>query len=326
MNPNERATQHPDVDSDRTLSKAALAAVGDETRLRILEALYLARDTDRHPDVRPTPFSELRKRVGMADGSQFNYHLKQLVGPFVTQTEDGYVLRRAGERIVTAVLAGEYADAVVYDAEPIPTPCAICGGDVVLDYNVEPYLDYLVVRCTNCEGVMSGTGRPPGMLSLTDAMPPIGMQTRDPIETYLATFSFVGNQFRTIVDGVCPHCAGRMTAEPQVCDDHDPGDGTVCESCQTIFFVWYRHRCAVCGFSPRIFLDRHFVVHPTVTAFYHDHGYDPFGPEWLRVATETIAAQTVVTEDPFELEVQLEIDDDALTVTLDGNGDVLSVT
>jgi DNA-binding transcriptional ArsR family regulator len=46
----------------------AFAVVGNETRLAILEALW------RSPE-RPVTFSDLRRRVGMRDSAQFNYHL-----------------------------------------------------------------------------------------------------------------------------------------------------------------------------------------------------------------------------------------------------------
>lgn len=59
----------------------AFGLLGNETRLAILQALGDAAD--------PLSFSELRDRVWVSDSGQFNYHLDQLTGPFVGQTDEG---------------------------------------------------------------------------------------------------------------------------------------------------------------------------------------------------------------------------------------------
>lgn len=71
--------------------------------------------------------------------------------------------------------------------------------------------------------------------------------------------------------------------------------------------------------------DRHFVSHPAVHGFLHDHGYDPLGHEWLRVQAETIETQYLVSEEPTRIRTVLASDGDELTVTLDGGGDVVTV-
>lgn len=45
-------------------------------------------------------FTELRERVGVRQGAQFNYHLDKLVGHFVTKTDGGYSLRPTGHRVI----------------------------------------------------------------------------------------------------------------------------------------------------------------------------------------------------------------------------------
>lgn len=66
--------------------------LGDETRLRIVQALLAA-------DPRPVRFSELRARVGTRDTGRFNYHLSRLRGDLVEKEEAGYVLTSAGRRL-----------------------------------------------------------------------------------------------------------------------------------------------------------------------------------------------------------------------------------
>ncbi|WP_433633396.1 DUF7347 domain-containing protein [Halomicrococcus sp. NG-SE-24] len=82
----------------------AFATLGNETRLAILLALWEAYDPFAKANT--IPFTELRKRVGMRDGSQFNYHLQQLVGHFIRKTDDGYELNRGGLQFVQTVIAG----------------------------------------------------------------------------------------------------------------------------------------------------------------------------------------------------------------------------
>ena len=101
--------------------------------------------------------------------------------------------------------------------------------------------------------------------------------------------------------------------------------GEVCDTCRTIFKIRFRCVCEICNEVWISASDRHFVTHPTVHAFYHDHGYDPFGHDWLRIQAETIDNQTVVSDDPLEIRTEIRIQEDRLVVTLDETGDVIAV-
>jgi AcrR family transcriptional regulator len=78
--------------------------LSNETRLAILPALW--ETYDPHAERNAVPFSELRDRVGIRQGGQFNYHLEQLLGHFVRKGDDGYKLRQAARHVVQAVLSG----------------------------------------------------------------------------------------------------------------------------------------------------------------------------------------------------------------------------
>lgn len=84
-------TLHPTV-SD------AFDVLGNDTRLAILFALWDASDHGVSAD--GLSFSELRKHVDIADSGRFNYHLDKLTDRFIERTDDGYVLRRAGDSLV----------------------------------------------------------------------------------------------------------------------------------------------------------------------------------------------------------------------------------
>lgn len=83
----------PTSEVDGSLA-TAFDLLGDETRLRIVEALLDA-------DPEPLRFSEVRDRVGTRDTGRFNYHLNRLRGALVEKGAEGYVLTSAGRRFAT---------------------------------------------------------------------------------------------------------------------------------------------------------------------------------------------------------------------------------
>lgn len=301
----------------------AFVVLGHETRLAILFELWKQRRSDEHVPQHPMTFSELRKAVGMRDGSQFNYHLKPLLGRFVRHDEDGYILRRQGERVVSAIFAGAFTDEVVFDAVPNDKPCEICGGQTVFECNTDQTLGYFAIRCTECEGAFGGTGFD-GALSLTESLSPIGTRSRDPEEFYQALDIMVKHQFMSAVEGVCPDCTGTMSVTPQVCGDHHVEPGRRCESCDTIFEVRYVIVCDVCQQMIDIPSNRCLLTEPRVLVFLEDHDYDPWY-DWLLIELELVQRQTVLSEDPFELEMVLEADGDRLVATLDEKGAVTTL-
>lgn len=117
------------VEDPTAIDEAATEALGtlaNEHRIAVLRALA---DADG-----PLRFSELRERIGMRDTGRFNYHLTELLGRFVRETDGGYELGHAGRRVVVAAadldatgaaeLAGTAADGDRPDGE---TECPVCG-------------------------------------------------------------------------------------------------------------------------------------------------------------------------------------------------------
>lgn len=301
-------------------AEEAFTVLGHETRLNILVALWEHRQTTVHVPQQPMSFAALRKSVGMPDGSQFNYHLKPLLGRFVHHTEDGYILRREGERVVGAILAGDFTDEVVFDAEPRDEPCPLCGGATVFECNTERTLGHFALRCTECEGAFGGVGVE-GVLSLTDSLMPGGTRGRDPEEFWPALLVKIKHDIMSAVEGVCPDCTGTMSVTPRVCDDHHVEPGRRCPSCDTIWEVQFTRVCDICHLMVSFPPNRFLLTEPSVLVFLDDHGYDPWA-DWIRVQLEVVDRQTVRSEDPFELEIVLTADGDRLTATLDGEGAV----
>jgi hypothetical protein len=259
----------------------------------------------------------------MRDGSQFNYHLKPLLNRFVHHSEDGYILRRGGERVVSAIFAGAFTDEVVFDAAPNDKPCEICGGQTVFECNTDQTLGYFAVRCTECEGAFGGTGFD-GALSLTESLSPVGTRSRDPEEFYRALDIMVKHQIMSAVEGVCPDCTGTMSVTSEVCRHHHVEPGRRCTSCDTIFEVMFVIVCDVCHQMTTVPSNRCLLTEPRMLVFLEDHDYDPWH-DWLLIELEVVERQTVLSEDPFELEMVLEADGDRLVATLDEKGAVTTL-
>ena len=74
----------------------AFELLGNETRIEILRVLASA-------DEECLSFSTLRKRVGIDDSGQFNYHLNRLAGHYVRRTTDGYAICQTGTDALEAI-------------------------------------------------------------------------------------------------------------------------------------------------------------------------------------------------------------------------------
>ncbi len=100
----------------------ALETLASEHRIAILRALATADE--------PLAFSELRERVGIRDTGRFNYHLSKLRERFVRETDGGYELGHAGERVVLAA-ADLDADgaAALAEARTDGDECVVCGDE-----------------------------------------------------------------------------------------------------------------------------------------------------------------------------------------------------
>jgi len=108
-------------DKQTTTAADALGALASEHRIEILRVLA---EVDE-----PLTFSDLREAVGMVDTGRFNYHLTELCGRFVRNTDGGYELGHAGERVVLAAadLDAEGTTALAEQASADGSECPVCG-------------------------------------------------------------------------------------------------------------------------------------------------------------------------------------------------------
>lgn len=290
----------------------AFTALGNETRVHILQALWEA-------DA-PLTYSELKERVGVQNSGQFNYHLDQLIDHFVEKSGAGYKLRVAGEEVVAAVLAGTLTEDPSFEMVELDGSCPHCGADVKADYADET----VTVWCTNEEGHIPTDSRP-GTLMLGE-FPPAGLTDRTPDEVVRASVTWGDSKMTPMFDGVCPRCAGPVSLTRQVCDNHKGGRGRVCENCDAVFAVWARRVCEVCKFDLMVPAWHHLLRHPAVAWFFYERGVMTISWTWEMLTAEVVRpTREDITEDPFRLQFRFEADRDELYVTLDDELRVVDV-
>ncbi|MEF8876279.1 MAG: winged helix-turn-helix domain-containing protein [Haloarculaceae archaeon] len=270
----------------------AFAVVGNETRLRILEALWRAD--------RPAAFSDLRRRVGMRDSAQFNYHLDRLVGQFVRKTEAGYEFRQAGRAVIRSVLAGTLNQRPEIDPFPVSGTCVDCDGGLQARYEDE----HFHIECSAC-------GRPHGGYPF----PPGGLEDRTREEA-LAAFNQRARHLSCLSkDGVCPECNGRM----------ETSVGYAPEGNAMGLDVWVDHECTRCNLTTTASTGLALLDDAEVVSFYRDHGVDlnevPF---WTLDWCVSDERTEVASEDPWRLRGTIPLEDEALVATLDGDLAVVS--
>jgi len=202
-------------DADTRADAEAFSLLGDPTRLEIVTALHAAADT-------PVEFSELYDRVDVDDTGRFNYHRDELVPHFVRQTDAGYELTAAGERVARAVAAGTYTEHPTVEPRPVAGDCRECGAAaLVAGYRDERFR----IECRDCETLLLGVQVPPSVV-----------RGRDPADLPTAVDRWARAQVDQACRGLCPDCGGPV--EPSVAEDlHE----------SIAFDVAAAFDCPVCG-------------------------------------------------------------------------------
>jgi DNA-binding transcriptional ArsR family regulator len=271
----------------------AFAALGDETRVAILEALVDARRED--PDNPELSFSALRERVGVADSGRFNYHLGKLRGRFVEGTADGYELTNAGCVIVGAILAGTYDTHVDREPERLADTCPVCESTLVAEY-----VDGgLTVECENEHTVMASP------------VPPASATDRSTTELVAFASRTVYSMFDLLAGGICTECYGRVDREIR-----EPSDGEVVD------YV-FRTTCERCGYVTTSAAAAAVLRDPAFVAFCEQHGVDVDEHLPWTLPGMTEGAVESAGMDPPRFELRVALDGDVLAMTLDDTGEVV---
>jgi len=295
----------------------AFGLLANETRMSILRTLW---DADE-----ALPFSRLLERAGADDSGNFNYHLDRLVGHFVTQVDDGYVLREAGKSVIRTVISGVFTADAYHEPVEVDERCPYCGSPAEFSYRDER----IVVRCSGCDGVVDGDEFPLGTY-MSYPFPPAGLEDRSPEEVIEAAHSLYDGKIIPMMGGVCPECAGQTSVDVDVCPDHRRIDGELCPDCDSRYKVWSEYYCTTCGYRRRSALWFKLLNHSAVVSFFHEHGdLDAFIPlrklTWENARYIADISETVVSDEPLEVRVDIPFEGRTLQVTVDDDLEVVDL-
>lgn len=311
----------PGEDAFRS-STAAFSVLGSETRLKILQTLGEADG--------PLSFTKLREAVGTADSGQFNYHLHKLEGSFVWKTNDGYILRQAGRRIIEAILSGTLTDGTTLDTTPTDTPCPFCGASIEVSYSQE----WVAMYCTECVGAYGESVRrtasepaePPRQGYLGGLpFPPAGLRGRDGSEVIQAARTWATTEIMAMAAGVCPRCSASVETTLDVCHDHN-ATGGLCEQCDNRRAVRMSMQCENCHHN----IDGPFVLrlstNTALLSFLTSHGVNPLPPTPGFYEVVANYEEEFLSKDPLEMRFTFTIGDDSIRLIVDDDLVVIEST
>jgi len=268
--------------------------LGNEVRLEILQAM------STRPDATYS-FSELYDSIDMDDSGNFNYHLSKLLGMFVQKTDDGYELRPQGMRIYQAIISGAYTDEGKVGPERIEGEfCNECTAAAEAWYDNS----HFHLGCTEC-----------GKLIMHYPIPPGSFENGDTSSMVEAASTWLLRDHITAKRGVCPYCAGSV--EKKLSGDESQMDplgkrkyrGVVSYICRRCSWEFY---C-----NPPFAM----TTEPITVGFFADHGIDIFARHPWAIYPD--AEETVLSENPWRVEIIYCVDDAEQRIVIDENAEIL---
>jgi hypothetical protein len=269
----------------------AFGALSDPFRVDILQALgSYHRETEYEKTI---GFADLRRRVGAEDSGRFRYHLNQLRGNFVEKVDGGYRLTHAGGKIVAAILMGTYTDEITKNATDLDSDCFVCGTPAVATYengtcrvscaNDHPLFGWQVPPTAAADATL------PEIVGVAELLARQGME-------------------RTL-SGYCAECYHSI--EPVVLTERQ-GPPV------------FRAECETCGARLISPVGYCLLVDSRVAALYRRHGHDLHDPYiWDLPFIRNDVLSTLAGEEPMRIEIDVSLEDETLTATVDETGHVV---
>lgn len=295
----------------------ALTVLGNETRLQILRTLGETGE--------PLTFTELFDRVDYEGASNFNYHLKQLAGHFIQKTDDKYVLRQAGRRVIGSVFAEARTEDVDMNRTPVDWSCFLCGAPGEVSYRD----GHVGLYCSACGGTRDETS-PTAVGRTVEAndvlgyldLPPAGAADRTPLELIDAATVWGTTRALGWARGVCSACSASLERSVTVCENHEKA-GNRCDRCGQRFAVSIRYNCTNCIFNQTAPFSTYLLDNTDLVSFMTDHGIDPLGPNGFHMSA---LDETIHSTDPFEARFTFTADDESISLTVDDDLSVVDVS
>jgi DNA-binding transcriptional ArsR family regulator len=276
----------------RMLPAEVFSILGNETRVDILRALL-----ELGADDTPVSFTALFEQVDISDSANFSYHLRQLTGHFIKQSEDGYEFRYPGRKVVSSIFTGTLTERTQVGFFPVEGSCYACGAGLHGWY-VD---DTLAIGCTEC-----------GAIQVSYPFPSGGLDDRTTEDLLQAFHHYVRHHYCLAADGVCPECTGKVESSLLPDPDRERLDVAV------------EHVCRRCGYRLQSTVGVTLLDNADVLVFFSKRGVDlntePFWHfDWCVSDAET----AVVSEDPLRVQLTLPCEGDIIKVLLDEDATVL---
>lgn len=286
-------------DEDSTTSGAtatqSFEIVGNDIRTKILQALGDARGLREGPPV--LTFSELRDIVPVdIPSSQFNYHLQQLVGRFITHTGDGYQMRPAGMLLYRTIRAGTITEELSIEPFGIGVDCYRCGDPIEAD----PSFGEIWIQCPTCDEFYDMVMAPPG-----------GIGSSDTAELLRRLDQYNRHRHIGFMRGICPICMNAVEQDIVTLNE-EPYDRSQCRN-------WHIHwSCHHCGNRRFASLGMALIDSPEVISLFDEATIAPTDRTvWEFEWAMTDRPVKVIEEDPFQFSINLNIDDIEANLLID---------
>ncbi|GAA5048009.1 winged helix-turn-helix domain-containing protein [Haladaptatus pallidirubidus] len=245
-------------------------------------------------------YAELKRRVGVRDSGNFNYHLQRLVGQYVRKTDVGYALTYAGRKVASALTAGIFTEQADGTTVLASGTCYNCHAEsLTARYERER----ICIACDDCDEEI-----------LHNPFPPAPTTRR---EDLLFAFDAWTRRWNALASaGTCPECGSRMD-----------GKLTDSNSALSVGDVPYRLHvtCRECWAMSNLPLGLLVRDHPQVVGLHTARDVDIGStPSWdidWALHRDYLA---VVSDDPLTLQLRIPLDDEELQLTFDDEGTVVS--
>ena len=279
-------------------AKEAFSLVGNEVRADILGILASPEGDGPWKEL---SFSELHSRVdpGM-DSGQFNYHLQQLVGRYVEQTESGYKMRPEGVNLYRSIVAGTFTREETLDPIDAGFDCHFCGTRVSGSYEDGQFS----VRCPGCEHTYARNMLPPSVVE-------------DEAELLRRVDQSTRHDMLTAAEGVCPTCLNGLDLTFIDAEDAPFNDGDQLD-------VMAKFECSYCGARRYMSIGTAMIDEASLVAFAHDRGLDVHEtPVWELEFAATDRHLEVRSRDPWEFVLDVTLEGETLELVIDDELEVV---
>jgi hypothetical protein len=241
-------------------------------------------------------FTDVFDRTSTDDSGKFNYHLKKLLGSFVTTGPDGdYRLTMAGQAIAGSILSGAYAGQELGPTS-LDSACPRCGDSLNAAYRD----GRVTVACQNEHRMLS------------TALPTGAVEGRSVIDLLALATQRQRHLFGLLRSGACLFCYGSVlttAGSTELVRGDDFGVEGVCTRCGQLFAGDF---------------EMYLSTLPAFTSFYADHGLSPRSQHIWELRAEQNGRAVSMKEETGTVSYRAELEGEAFLATIDTDATVIA--